>query len=81
VSELHRVAWYRFHATFPARWGGHLSGVILIGLVGGLDAVPVPSAPMLSILVIALVSVVVAIVVAMIPGRVATRTALILRSE
>jgi len=30
------VAWYRFRATFRRRWGGYLSLVLLIGLVGGL---------------------------------------------
>jgi hypothetical protein len=30
------VAWYRFQATFRRRWGGYLSLVLLIGLVGGL---------------------------------------------
>jgi hypothetical protein len=30
------VAWYRFRATFRHRWGGYLSLVLLIGLVGGL---------------------------------------------
>ena len=31
-----RVAWYRFRATFRRRWGGYLSIVLLVGLVGGL---------------------------------------------
>jgi putative ABC transport system permease protein len=31
------VSWYRFRATFSHRWGGHLSLVILIGLLGGLS--------------------------------------------
>jgi len=30
------VAWYRFRATFGRRWGGYLTVVLLIGLVGGL---------------------------------------------
>jgi hypothetical protein len=30
------VAWYRFRATFGRRWGGYLSLVLLVGLVGGL---------------------------------------------
>ncbi len=30
-----RVAWYRARATFARRWGGYLSVVVLIGLIGG----------------------------------------------
>ncbi len=30
------VAWYRFRATFGRRWGGYVTLVLLIGLVGGL---------------------------------------------
>jgi hypothetical protein len=30
------VAWYRFRATFGRRWGGYLTLVLLIGLVGGV---------------------------------------------
>ena len=30
------VAWYRFRATFKRRWGGYLSIVLLVGLLGGL---------------------------------------------
>jgi hypothetical protein len=30
------VAWYRFRVTFGHRWGGYLSVVLLIGLVGGV---------------------------------------------
>jgi hypothetical protein len=30
------VAWYRFRTTFRRRWGGYLSVILLIGLVGGL---------------------------------------------
>jgi hypothetical protein len=30
------VAWYRFQTTFRRRWGGYLSIVLLLGLVGGL---------------------------------------------
>ncbi len=30
------VAWYRFRATFPHRWGGYVAIALLIGLVGGL---------------------------------------------
>ena len=32
-----RVAGYRFRATFGRRWGGYLSLVLLVGLVGGLS--------------------------------------------
>jgi hypothetical protein len=34
--QLMRAAWYRFQATFTRRWGGYLSVLLLIGLVGGL---------------------------------------------
>jgi hypothetical protein len=30
------VAWYRFRATLHRRWGGYLTVVLLVGLVGGL---------------------------------------------
>jgi len=30
------VAWYRFRATLRRRWGGYLTVVLLIGLVGGV---------------------------------------------
>jgi hypothetical protein len=30
------VAWYRFRSTFGQRWGGYLTIVLLVGLVGGL---------------------------------------------
>jgi hypothetical protein len=30
------MAWYRFRATFARRWGGYLTLVLLIGLVGGV---------------------------------------------
>jgi hypothetical protein len=33
---LLRTAWYRFGATFGRRWGGYLSVVVLIALMGGL---------------------------------------------
>ncbi len=36
MSQVLRVAWYRFRATFGYRWGGYLSVVLLIGLIGGL---------------------------------------------
>jgi hypothetical protein len=31
-----RVAWYRFTATFGRSWGGYLSIVLLVGLIGGV---------------------------------------------
>jgi hypothetical protein len=31
-----RVGWYRFAATFGRRWGGYLTLVLLIGLIGGI---------------------------------------------
>ncbi|MFI5036760.1 MAG: ABC transporter permease [Acidimicrobiales bacterium] len=31
-----RVAWFRFRATFHRRWGGYLSIVLLVGLLGGV---------------------------------------------
>lgn len=36
MSEILRVAWYRFRTSFARRWSGYLSIVLLIGLVGGL---------------------------------------------
>jgi hypothetical protein len=36
MSQILPVAWYRFRATFARRWGGYLSVVLLIGLVGGI---------------------------------------------
>ena len=36
MSQVLRVAWYRFRATFRYRWGGYLSLVLLVGLIGGL---------------------------------------------
>jgi hypothetical protein len=35
-SQALRVAGYRFRATFGRRWGGYLTVVLLIGLLGGL---------------------------------------------
>jgi hypothetical protein len=35
-SQVLRVAWYRFRVTFARRWGGYLTVVLLIGLLGGL---------------------------------------------
>ena len=36
MRSLLRVGWYRFCATFGRRWGGYLSLLLLVGLVGGL---------------------------------------------
>jgi MacB-like periplasmic core domain len=35
-TPLLRTAWYRFGATFGRRWGGYLTVVILVALMGGL---------------------------------------------
>jgi hypothetical protein len=35
-TQLFRVAWYRFRATFSRRWSGYLTIVLLVGLLGGL---------------------------------------------
>jgi hypothetical protein len=35
-KEALGVAWYRFRATLQRRWGGYLTVVLLIGLVGGV---------------------------------------------
>jgi hypothetical protein len=32
-----RVTWYRFHTTFGRHWGGYLTLILLVGLVGGLS--------------------------------------------
>ena len=37
MSQVVRVAWYRFRATFGRRWGGYLTIVLLVGLLGGLS--------------------------------------------
>jgi len=36
VRNALRVAGYRFRATFRDRWGGYLTVVLLVGLLGGL---------------------------------------------
>jgi hypothetical protein len=36
VSGAFRVAWYRLRGTFGNRWGGYLTLVLLVGLLGGL---------------------------------------------
>jgi hypothetical protein len=36
VKQILRVAWYRFGVTFGSRWGGYLTVVLLVGLLGGL---------------------------------------------
>jgi hypothetical protein len=73
------VAWYRFRATLGRRWGGYLSLVLLIGLVGGLamGSAAAPRRTQSSF------STHLANVVAVIPARIATRppTALMLRAE
>jgi FtsX-like permease family len=37
MRQLLRLAGYRIRATFASRWGGYLSLVLLIGLLGGLS--------------------------------------------
>ncbi len=37
MSDIFRVASYRFRATFGRRWGGYVSLMLLIALVGGLS--------------------------------------------
>ena len=36
MNQVLRVAWYRFRATLHDRWGGYLTIVLLVGLLGGL---------------------------------------------
>jgi hypothetical protein len=36
MSQVFRVAWYRFRSTFGLRWSGYLTIVLLVGLLGGL---------------------------------------------
>ena len=35
MSQVRRVAWYRFRTTFGRRWPGYLAIVLLVGLIGG----------------------------------------------
>jgi hypothetical protein len=44
TSPFLRVAWYRFRVTFGRRWGGYVSVVLLIGLVGGVAMASVAAA-------------------------------------
>lgn len=44
MSRVSRVAWYRFRSSFGRRWGGYLTIVVLIGLVGGLSLAAVAGA-------------------------------------
>ncbi|MGA8297267.1 MAG: hypothetical protein WB770_09520 [Acidimicrobiales bacterium] len=44
MSEVLSVAWYRFHATFGRRWGGYLSLLLLIGMIGGIAMASVAAA-------------------------------------
>ena len=37
MSQVIGVAWYRFRTTFRRRFGGYLSVILLIGLIGGLS--------------------------------------------
>ncbi len=36
TSSVPRFAWYRFRATLARRWGGYLTVVLLVGLLGGV---------------------------------------------
>jgi hypothetical protein len=36
MSRILETAWYRFRATFGRQWGGYLTVLVLIGLLGGL---------------------------------------------
>ena len=36
-SRILEASWYRFRATFAGRWGGYLTIVLLVGLLGGLS--------------------------------------------
>jgi hypothetical protein len=36
VSQVLRVAWYGFRASFRSRWGGYVTVAVLVGLLGGL---------------------------------------------
>jgi hypothetical protein len=42
--QVLRVAWYRLRATFGRRWGGYLTLVLLIGLVGGIAMASIAAA-------------------------------------
>ena len=44
MSQVLGVAWYRSRATLGRRWGGYLTLVLLIGLVGGLSMAAVAGA-------------------------------------
>ncbi len=44
MSQALRVVWYRSQATFSRRWGGYLSMVVLIGLIGGVAMASVAAA-------------------------------------
>ena len=44
MSQALRVVWYRSRATFSRRWGGYLSMVVLIGLIGGVAMASVAAA-------------------------------------
>ena len=36
MSQVLRLAWYRLRATFGRRWGGYLSVILLVALIGGV---------------------------------------------
>lgn len=39
-----RVAWYRFRVTLGRRWGGYVSVILLVGLVGGVAMASIAAA-------------------------------------
>jgi hypothetical protein len=75
ISQVLRVAWYRLRATFGRRWGGYLSLVLLIGLIGRVAVGAGAAASVNGLILVNLV--------AAWPGRAAARTppALALRTE
>ncbi len=44
MSGVLHVAWYRLRGTFGNRWGGYLTVVLLVGLLGALAMVVVGAA-------------------------------------
>lgn len=44
MSQILAVAWYRFRASFGRSWGGYLSLVLLIGLIGGIAMASIAAA-------------------------------------
>ena len=44
MSQVLRVAWYRYRASFRRRWAAYVSAVVLIGSVGGVALAAVAGA-------------------------------------